>query len=88
MEQLWSEPAPDAIDPPVDLDDMMVDALERETEEVMKDSLAEDTGMSNARRPNSLHLSDDEDYDALFMDFLAQESRCDGFGSVDSMETC
>lgn len=64
---------------PVEVDDMMVDVLEHE-EEAELDALissmpSQPSSSDMIIRPDSPHWSDDEDYDALFMDFLSQEDN-------------
>lgn len=57
-------------------DDMMVDAIAREEEAELDAMLALlDTASSPQapRRPDTPSLSDDEDYDTLFMDMLSQQ---------------
>lgn len=74
------------------LDDLMVDirAEEEEAElEALLSSLDTDTdmrsGLDDVRRPDSPHFSDEEDYDALFMDFISQEESR-GFSASQDME--
>ena len=66
---------------------MMVDEIAQHEEaelDALISSQSEDPSSSYPRRPDSLHLSDDEDYDALFMDFLSQDTRSENaaFGDV------
>ena len=63
-----------------EIDDMMVDAIAREEEAELEAMLSLlNTGSSSQAliRPDTPSLSDDEDYDTLFMDILSQE-RGDG----------
>ncbi|KAI1120930.1 hypothetical protein F5Y10DRAFT_282893 [Nemania abortiva] len=63
-----------------DADDMMVDAIAREEEAELDAmlSLLDPSSSSEApSRPDTPSLSDDEDYDTLFMDILSQQ-RDDG----------
>lgn len=72
--QLQEPPKQEA--PPDDLDDMMVDVLEHEEEaeiDALISSMPTEPSSSNALRPDSPQWSDDEDYDALFMDFISQD---------------
>ncbi|KAI1183133.1 hypothetical protein F5B17DRAFT_434899 [Nemania serpens] len=58
-------------------DDMMVDAIAREEEaelEAMLSLLDTTSSLQVPRRPNTPSLSDDEDYDTLFMDMLSQQT--------------
>lgn len=62
---------------PAEMDDMMVDVLEHEAQAEL-DALissipAEPSSSDRIMRPDSPQWSDDEDYDALFMDFISQE---------------
>lgn len=57
-------------------DDMMVDAIAREEEaelEAMLSLLDTTSSPQVPRRPDTPSLSDDEDYDTLFMDMLSQQ---------------
>lgn len=71
-----------------DADEMMVDTLEREQRaeveeyEAMMASIRDGGadrqlwGQQHEQKPpDSPHLSDDDDYDALFMDYLSQEHQ-------------
>lgn len=82
-----------------DADEMMLDTLEREQRaeveeyEAMMASI-HDGGSGRQQRsqqheqkpPDSPHLSDDDDYDALFMDYLSQEQQGPGQASASSGE--
>lgn len=67
----------------VDADAMMVDMFEQEqAAEVEALVLSISAGQQQQQQqqvasgsPDSPHWSDDEDYDALFMDYLSQEQR-------------
>ena len=82
-----------------DADEMMVDTLEREQRaeveeyEAMMASIQD--GGSDGQQwgqqhepkpPDSPHLSDDDDYDALFMDYLSQEHHGQGQAPASSGE--
>jgi hypothetical protein len=70
-----------------DADEMMADTIaEREEAELdaMISSFAQQTASSQISRPDSPHFSDDEDYDALFTDFLSQENQ--GGGTTGDVE--
>ncbi|TGJ78571.1 hypothetical protein E0Z10_g10192 [Xylaria hypoxylon] len=63
-------------------DDMMVDAIAQEEEAELDAmlSLLNTSSLQVPRRPDTPLLSDDEDYDALFMDMLSQQGGdSDGF---------
>ncbi|KAI0440452.1 hypothetical protein F4803DRAFT_563824 [Xylaria telfairii] len=58
-------------------DDMMVDAIAREEEaelDAMLSLLDTSSSSQTLEQPSTLSLSDDEDYDSLFMDILSQQS--------------
>ncbi|KAI0811345.1 hypothetical protein GGR55DRAFT_678172 [Xylaria sp. FL0064] len=70
-------------------DDMMVDAIAQEEEAELDAmlSLLDSSSPQVPRRPNTPSLSDDEDYDALFMDMLSQQKdEDDGFISSGQMD--
>ncbi|RYC54976.1 hypothetical protein CHU98_g11233 [Xylaria longipes] len=70
-------------------DDMMVDAIAREEEAELDAmlSLLDTSSLQTPRRPDTPSLSDDEDYDTLFMDMLSQQSiHCDHFTSSGQMD--
>lgn len=82
-----------------DADEMMVDTLEREQRaeveeyEAMMASIRDGGAVGNQwaqqheqKPPDSPHLSDDDDYDALFMDYLSQEHQSIGQGPASSGE--
>ncbi len=56
-------------------DEMMVDAIAEEEEAELEALISSipPPAAAESSRPPSLHLSDDEDYDALFADYLAQQ---------------
>ncbi|KAI0098075.1 hypothetical protein GGR51DRAFT_565965 [Nemania sp. FL0031] len=73
---------------PEETDDMMVDAFARDEEAELDAMLSLlDTSASSAvqRRPDTPSLSDDEDYDTIFMDILSQQN-VDGDGLILSGE--
>lgn len=58
-------------------DDMMVDAIAREEEaelDAMLSLLDTSSSPQTPKQPSTPSLSDDEDYDSLFMDILSQQS--------------
>lgn len=69
--------------PAEDIDDMMVDAISREEEaeiEALLNSMPQPTQMDrdgdrdmDEGRPESVYFSDEEDYDALFMELSQRE---------------
>jgi hypothetical protein len=68
-----------------DIDEMMVDSIAREEEAEMEALLSSmppaDTDMEDGageRRPESPHFSDEDDYDALFMEFVSQQEEMAG----------
>lgn len=64
------------VDADVDADEMMVDLLEQEQQaelEALMSSIS--SQQSSMKPPDSAHWSDDEEYDALFMDYLSQEQE-------------
>ncbi|KAF2963731.1 hypothetical protein GQX73_g9847 [Xylaria multiplex] len=70
-------------------DDMMVDAIAQEEEAELDAMLSflDTSSMQVPRRPDTPSLSDDEDYDELFMDLLSQEGGdSDGFISSGQMD--
>lgn len=83
-----------------DADEMMVDTLEREQRAEVEEyeammALIQDGGSDRQqwsqqheqKPPDSLHLSDDDDdYDALFMDYLSQEHQGSGKAPASSGE--
>ncbi|GAP91171.2 hypothetical protein SAMD00023353_5300720 [Rosellinia necatrix] len=76
---------------PEEADDMMVDSIAREEEaelDAMLSFLNTSPSSRESRRPDTPSLSDDEDYDALFMDILSQPQSdgCDGFISSGQMD--
>ena len=72
---------------------MMVDAIAREEEaeiEALLSSMPPETDGDGDRdmdggRPESVYFSDDEDYDALFME-LSQQETAHGMGSSQDTE--
>lgn len=57
-------------------DDMMVDAIAREEEaelDAMLSLLDNSSSVQESGRPDTPSLSDDEDYDSLFMEMLSQQ---------------
>lgn len=64
-------------------DDMLVDMFEQEQQAELDAAMAEAMAMAGSggggasgdRPPRSPEWDDDEDYDALFMDYLAQEQQ-------------
>jgi hypothetical protein len=78
--------------PADDIDDMMVDVLAREEEaeiEALLSSMPTDTDMEGCEsaRPESPHFSDEDDYDALFMEFVSQqEGEEQGMAGSQDME--
>lgn len=91
----WSTAGPS--DP--DADEMMVDTLEREQRaeveeyEAMMASIRDGGAgehqwaqQHEQKPPDSPHLSDDDDYDALFMDYLSQEHQNIGQAPASSGE--
>ena len=69
-----------------DEDEMMVDEIAQQEEaelDALISSQPQEPSSTYPRRPDSLYLSDDEDYDALFMDFLSQDDRQEGATSGD-----
>lgn len=82
-----------------DADEMMVDTLEREQRaeveeyEAMMASIRDGGAgghqwaeQHEQKPPDSPHLSDDDDYDALFMDYLSQEHQNTGHAHASSGE--
>ncbi|KAI1747793.1 hypothetical protein F4782DRAFT_519859 [Xylaria castorea] len=71
-------------------DDTMVDAIAREEEaelDAMLSLLDTSSSLQTPKRPDTPSLSDDEDYDTLFMDILSQQSAdCDRFVSSGEMD--
>jgi hypothetical protein len=70
-------------------DDMMVDAMAQEEEAELDAMLSLlNTGSSQTpERPDTPSLSDDEDYDTLFMDILSQQGGdSEGFVSSGQMD--
>lgn len=63
----------------IDADAMMVDMFEQEQaaelEALVSSMAARQQQQAPSRRLDSSHWSDDEDYDALFMDYLSQEQQ-------------
>lgn len=69
-----------SVDVDMDADDMLVDMLEQEHQaelEAMAEAMAPRDPSSSERRHvlDSSQWDDEEDYDALFMDLLAQEQQ-------------
>ena len=67
-------------------DEMIIDEILQQEEaelDALISSQPEGPSSSYPRRPDSPQLSDNEDYDALFMDFLSQDSRCESTASGD-----
>ncbi|CAJ2502240.1 Uu.00g096340.m01.CDS01 [Anthostomella pinea] len=71
-------------------DDVMVDAIAQEEEremEAMLSMLEAESSSQASARPNSPSLSDDDDYDSLFMDLVSQEESgsqyCVSSGQMD-----
>lgn len=61
-----------------DADEIMVDMLEQEQQaelDALVSSMPEGQQQLSSRSPDSPHLSDDYDYDALFLDYLSQEEQ-------------
>lgn len=57
-------------------DDMLVDMFEQEQQAELEAMVAEMSGQASSDRPPAApQWSDDEDYDALFMDYLNQEQQ-------------
>ncbi|KAI6369439.1 hypothetical protein MCOR25_004399 [Pyricularia grisea] len=60
-------------------DDLMMDSMmeedEHEFEALVSNVEQHQATSSEATRPDSPHLSDDEDYDSLFMDFLSSQNQ-------------
>lgn len=57
-------------------DDMMVDAIAREEEaelDAMLSLLDNSSSVQESRQPDVPSLSDDDDYDSLFMEILSQQ---------------
>jgi len=74
-------------EPQPEMDDMMVDVLAQDEEEELNAmlSLLDTTSSAHtAIRPGTPSLSDDEDYDALFMDILNQEEGGDSDAFISS----
>ncbi|TRX93463.1 hypothetical protein FHL15_005738 [Xylaria flabelliformis] len=70
-------------------DDMIVDAIAREEEaelDAMLSLLDNNSSPQTVKRPDTPSLSDDEDYDTLFMDILSQQSTDDRFISSGEMD--
>lgn len=61
----------------MDVDDMLVDMFEQEQQAELEAMATEMSGQasSNDRPPGTPQWSDDEDYDAIFMDYLNQEQE-------------
>jgi hypothetical protein len=70
---------PETTQPPSeDLDEMMVDSHAREEEAELDAMLSMYEAPSSSQapaRPDSPCLSDDDDYDSLFMDLLSQQGQ-------------
>lgn len=63
----------------MDMDEMLVDMFEQEQQAELEATEAEMSGPAQSDRPpGTPHWSDDEDYDAIFMDYLSQEEH-EGF---------
>ncbi|KAK0627014.1 hypothetical protein B0T14DRAFT_423773 [Immersiella caudata] len=66
---------------PDDIDAMMLDALEQEEQAELEALLASlpSEGSAQAQtspsRPESMHFSDDEDYDSLFMELISEQAN-------------
>ena len=69
-----------------DTDEMMVDEIAQHEEaelDALITSQSQEPPSDFPQRPDSPHLSDDEDYDALFMELLSQDAECRGMSSDD-----
>jgi hypothetical protein len=72
--------------PEMDVDDMMADAIAQEEEAELEALLSSmprddmDMQISGEKRADSPHFSEDEDYDALFVDLLNQQGGQGGVG--------
>lgn len=82
-----------APEPKDDIDDMMVDVIAREEEaeiEALLSSMPTDQDGDREMdegRPESVYFSDEDDYDALFMEFVSsQEAQDQEMGSSQDME--
>lgn len=70
--------------PDMDMDDMMADAIAQEEEaelEALLSSMPRDDmemQIPDKKRPDSPPFSEDEDYDALFMDLLSRQGEAQG----------
>lgn len=79
-----------------DVDAMLVDMFEQEQQAELDAAVAEAMAMAGSgqqqslggdgSRPRSPQWDDDEDYDALFMDYLAQEEEQQQEGPVHSQD--
>ncbi|KAK0651577.1 hypothetical protein B0T16DRAFT_489571 [Cercophora newfieldiana] len=71
-----------------DFDSMMLDAMEQEEQaelEALLESLPSETQTSPSR-PESMHFSDDEDYDSLFMELLSAQQNSQPTTGSDDVE--
>ncbi|KAI0017074.1 hypothetical protein F4780DRAFT_628417 [Xylariomycetidae sp. FL0641] len=61
-----------------DSDDVMVDAIARDEERELDAmlSLLEPASFEAQEQPDSPSLSDDDDYDSLFQDYLSEQEQC------------
>lgn len=68
----------------MDMDEMLVDMFEQEQQAELEAMEAVMSGQAMTdRMPGTPHWSDDEDYDAIFMDYLSQEQHEDCSHSQD-----
>jgi hypothetical protein len=79
--QLDGQISKDALDP----DDMVADAIAQAEEAEMDTLLSSvpEEPWSSGKRLDSPHFSDDDEYDALFTDFILQESDQQAISSQD-----
>jgi hypothetical protein len=71
------------------VDDMMVDAIAQEEEaelDALLSSMPRDDVDMPEERPSSPYFSEDEDYDALFMDFISQQGQAMGISQDEDTE--
>ncbi|KAI0156859.1 hypothetical protein GGR57DRAFT_491361 [Xylariaceae sp. FL1272] len=70
-------------------DDMMVDSMAKDEEaemDAMLSLLESNSSQQGQSRPDSIYGSDDEDYDALFMDIMDQQEVNSGFHTSNDMD--
>jgi hypothetical protein len=78
IEDIENEPPAEQ---PEDIDAMMLDALEQEEQAELEALLASLPSQGSERtqtsqnRPESMHFSDDEDYDSLFMELISEQEN-------------